>query len=148
MPIRPLRTMICLILLAGSAAATSLDDRSELARQVEAAERAFARSMAERDFEAFRAFLSEEAVFMEGTTAWRGKQAVAEHWAVFFTDPEAPFSWAPETVEVLDSGKLAFSTGPVYGSEGNRFGTYNSIWRLEEPGVWRIVFDRGGKFCE
>lgn len=27
--------------------------------------------------------------------------------------------------------------------EGNRIGTFNSIWRLNADGVWKIVFDRG-----
>ena len=73
---------------------------------------------------------------------------MADQSKAYFTDPEAPFSWEPETVSVLDSGKLAISTGPVWNAEGKRTATYTSIWRQEEPGVWRIVFDKGNEFCD
>ncbi len=148
MPSPCTRVIVILLLLAGCVVVGAADDRPEPVRQVEAAERAFARSMAERDFEAFKAFLSEEAVFLEATATFRGKQAVAERWASFFAGPEAPFSWEPEKVEVLESGTLALSTGPVYDAAGSRLGTFTSIWRLEEPGAWRVVFDTGAKFCE
>ena len=59
------------------------------------------------------------------------------------SSPDAPFSWKPERVEVLDSGKLALSTGPVYDPDGKRIGSITSIWRREAPGTWRIVFDKG-----
>ena len=121
---------------------------SEIESTVDAVERAFAKTMADRDHEAFMTFLSEEAVFLSGTTARRGKGAVADHWKAYFDGPEPPFSWEPETVSVLESGKLAISTGPVWNAEGKRMATYTSIWRQEEPGVWRIIFDSGNKFCD
>ncbi|NIM02235.1 MAG: DUF4440 domain-containing protein [Acidobacteria bacterium] len=121
---------------------------TDLEKQVAGVERAFARTMADRDHAAFESFLSEEAVFLSGTTARRGKRAVAAHWKGYFTEPDAPFSWEPETVSVLASGDLAISTGPVWNAEGKRTSTYTSIWKQEEPGVWRIVFDRGNKYCE
>lgn len=116
--------------------------------QVAEVERAFAKTMADRDHAAFASYLSEETVFLSGTTARRGKQAVAAHWKGYFTESDPPFSWEPETVSVLDSGKLAISTGPVWNTEGRRISTYTSIWRQEEPGVWRIVFDKGNKYCD
>lgn len=112
-------------------------------QQVIDTERAFARSMAERDFAAFTSFLSEEAVFMS-VPPLHGKQVVAAHWQSFFAGPEAPFSWQPERVEVLESGSLAISTGPVSGADGRVIGTFTSVWRQEEPGKWRIIFDIGG----
>lgn len=120
----------------------------DIQAQVEAVERAFAQTMADRDHAAFTTHLSEEAVFISDTTVLRGKQAVADHWKAYFTGPGAPFSWAPETVTVLDSGKLALSTGPVWDAAGNRVMTYTSIWRREKRGVWRIIFDKGDRHCE
>ena len=67
---------------------------------VRAREQAFADSMADRDLEAFRSFLSEEAVFWSADGADRGKAAVDSRWAPYFETPEAPFSWRPEQVEV------------------------------------------------
>lgn len=111
--------------------------------QVRSTELAFARTLAERDFAGFQRFLSTEAIFFSGAGALRGKAAVAEHWSRYFSGPTAPFSWAPDDVQVLDSGTLALSTGPVLDPQGRLIGRFSSIWRQERPGVWRIVFDRG-----
>lgn len=116
----------------------------ELRQQVVQAERAFAATMAARDFEAFTGFLSREAVFMSPAGAQRGKDAVAAGWRACFDQPQAPFSWQPDEVEVLASGTLAYSSGPVKDAAGRRIGRFNSVWRLEGPGTWRVVFDRGG----
>jgi len=48
---------------------------------------------------------------------------------------------------VLDSGTLALSSGPVFDPDGKQIATFNSIWRLEAPGQWRIVFDKGSAAC-
>jgi len=112
--------------------------------QVWAAEVAFARTMADRDARAFAEFIADEAVFFAGTTALHGRAKVVEGWAAYFTDKEAPFSWAPDQVEVLASGTLALSTGLVRDPAGKTIARFNSIWRLEGPNRWRVVFDKGG----
>jgi len=114
-----------------------------LRQQVMAAERAFAGTMRARDFEAFGSFLSKEAVFMQAGGAKRGREAVTQAWRGYFDGPNAPFAWAPDEVEVLDSGTLAYSSGPVTDASGKQIGRFNSVWRLEGPGTWRVVFDRG-----
>jgi ketosteroid isomerase-like protein len=114
-----------------------------LTRHVFAAESSFAASMARRDLKAFAAFLSPEAVFFSDTAALRGKEAVVEAWRKFFVQRKAPFSWRPETVEVLASGTLALTSGPVHNPEGKQIGTFTSIWRQETDGSWRIIFDKG-----
>ena len=132
-------------LLAGCAVTPLQPDLDELRKQVADTERAFAKTMADRNFIAFTSFLSEEAIFYAGEKPIRGKQAVAADWKRFYEKPEAPFSWEPESVEVLDSGTLALSSGPVRSPDGKVFARFNSIWRLEAPGVWRVVFDKGSK---
>jgi ketosteroid isomerase-like protein len=117
-----------------------------LAAQVRAREVAFARTMADRDHAAFSSYVSEEALFM-GPTVLRGRAAVAEGWKAYFEGPRAPFSWDPERVEVIDSGTLAVSSGPVRDPEGRRVGTFNSTWRLEPDGQWRVVIDIGCPPC-
>jgi ketosteroid isomerase-like protein len=104
--------------------------------------------MKARDHAGFQKFVSEEAVFFPGNgAALRGKQAVADAWKSYYDSPQAPFSWEPDEVEVVDSGTLAFSGGPVYDPNGKVVGRFNSIWRLEAPGTWRVVFDRGSPVC-
>ena len=144
--------LVGLALLAGmsmnAAAQPTAPTEPDLARQVREVERAFAATMARRDHAAFRAFLSEEAVFFSGATALRGKQAVADAWKPLYEKPQAPFSWEPDAVQVLDSGTLALSSGPVRDASGALIATFTSIWRQEAPGVWRIVFDKGNEACK
>jgi ketosteroid isomerase-like protein len=51
-------------------------------------------------------------------------------------------------VQVLESGALALSTGPVRDSQGKLIATFTSIWQREAPGQWRIVFDKGADVCD
>jgi len=113
------------------------------AAEVEAPEIAFAKTMADRDLDAFLTFVSREAIFFSGSGPQRGRDEVARGWAGFFEGPDAPFSWYPDLVEVLESGRLALSSGPVIGASGEEVGRFNSIWRKDPDGQWRVVFDKG-----
>ena len=111
--------------------------------EVRKRETAFARSMADRDLAAFTSWISPEAVFVGVGGTTRGPKENAAAWKRFFDGPQAPFSWKPETVEVLPSGTLAMSSGPVFDPQGTRIGTFNSTWRRDGDGLWRIIFDSG-----
>jgi ketosteroid isomerase-like protein len=150
MPLRPvpiLASLICAALLS-ACAAPSMRDTARAEREVADTERAFAKTMADRDFSGFKSFLSDDTIFFSGPTPLRGKQMVADAWKRFYDKPEAPFFWQPEQVQVLESGDLALSTGPVRDSKGKLFATFTSIWRREAPGQWRIVFDKGNEVCD
>jgi len=119
---------------------------ARLADTVAGAERAFAASMAKRDLDAFASHLSNEAIFFsspDGMRVLRGKSAIVDGWKRFFEGPAAPFSWSPDTAQVLDSGTLAMTTGPVRDENGKITGRFSSVWRLEPDGKWRVIFDRG-----
>jgi ketosteroid isomerase-like protein len=131
--------------VAGSAAAKT---PAELAQEVRAAEKAFAKSMADRKLDAFATHVSTEALFFGGRGVLRGRDSVVAGWKRFFEGDGAPFSWDPETVEVLESGTLGLSSGPVLDPTGKRIGTFQSIWRLEPDGHWRVVFDKGCPVCD
>lgn len=134
---------VLLVALGSGRAAAQAPDAAGATAAVEARERAFAATMADRDFEAFLGFVSEEAVFFAGERPLRGREAVGDAWRAFYQGPEAPFSWEPDLVEVLESGDLALSTGPVRNPAGAVVGRFNSIWRLGADGEWRVVFDKG-----
>ena len=132
----------------GQAAEPSKPVFTGVQEQVANVERAFAATMKARDHAAFSAFLSEEAIFSGGVQPLRGKVAVAAEWKKFFAKPEAPFSWEPDEVEVLASGTLAKTSGPVYAPNGKLIARFQSVWRLEAPDTWRIVFDGGTEVCD
>jgi len=139
---------LCSVFFMSNAPASEPTGADDLRQQVMDTESAFAQTMVQRDFDGFVSFLSEETVFFSGTTALRGKQAVADTWKSYYEQADIPFSWRPELVEVLDSGTLALSSGPVFDPDGKKVATFNSIWRLEAPGQWRIVFDKGSAACD
>jgi ketosteroid isomerase-like protein len=140
------RWIICASLFV-LAAPSWAETNADLKEQVRRTELAFAKTMADRDAAAFASFLSKETVFMSNGRATRGPQQVAERWKAYFEGPKAPFAWEPEFVEVLDSGTLALSSGPVKDPDGKRIGTFNSVWRREGK-TWKIVLDNGCPACK
>ncbi|GAB2839341.1 hypothetical protein GCM10027277_02860 [Pseudoduganella ginsengisoli] len=142
------------LVAAGAALAVALTGvqaapaNAELKQQVADTERAFAATMQARDLAAFTSFLSEETIFYSGPVPLRGPAQVTQFWKKFYDGKDAPFSWEPDQVEVIDSGVLAHSSGPVYDPKGKLIGRFNSVWRQEAPGKWRIVFDKGQEVCD
>lgn len=131
-------------LLASDAAAA----HDRLVATVKARETAFAQTMADRDQEAFERFVSAEAVFLNGGRPLVGRAAIAQHWQRFYEGEQAPFSWKPDTVVVLESGRLAQTAGPVADAQGHVGSRFQSVWRLEDDGQWRVVFDSGYRLCD
>lgn len=133
---------------ASTSPSRSRPDLAVLQQQVMSAERAFAKTMADRDLEGFGRHVAEDAVFFSGPQPLRGRAAVVGWWKRFYETPQAPFSWEPDQVVVLDNGTLAHSSGPVRDPSGKTVSRFNSVWRQDAPGVWRVVFDRGEPVCE
>jgi ketosteroid isomerase-like protein len=142
-------TLALTALLAGGAAAPPAAPAAtaDLAEQVRAAETAFAKTMADRDHAAFASFLADETIFFGRSGPIRGKEAVAAAWKGFYDAKAAPFSWKPDIAVVLPSGNLGYTSGPVFDPAGKRVGTFNSTWRKEPSGQWKIVFDNGCPPC-
>jgi ketosteroid isomerase-like protein len=138
-------TLIAIVVLCARTAESQT--AQALAAQVRAAETAFAKTMAARDRDAFASYVADEAVFFNNLEVLRGRTAVVVGWQAFFDDAKAPFSWEPDTVEVLASGTLALTSGPVRDRDGKQIGTFNSIWRREADGRWKVVFDKGCPPC-
>ena len=120
---------------------------ADLADDVRCREVGFSRAAEARDIVAFRSFIDADARFVASDVR-RGVDEVAAAWAPFFAADGPAIRWRPGVVEVLDDGRLALSRGPyrviATNSDGESvtyWGTFNSVWRLNEDGVWRVVFD-------
>lgn len=142
------------LLAAAPPAAVAEDERSALIEQVRDTELAFAASVMENRPEAFAAFLDEATVFVGGDGVIRGRDAVVAAWTVFFGENRPYFEWHPEIVELSADGSLGLSRGPwtlrVTNPDGTvreQTGLYNSVWRRQDDGSWKIVFDAGCDAC-
>lgn len=136
--------LLLVVCLAAAAIAGVLrrvphDEREE----VRAHELALAATMAARDFDGFAELLAGDAVLIGKGGAWRGKPAIMRAWRRLYDGDQAPFAWMPDMVEVAGSGTLGYASGPVFAPDGRETGTFHSVWRLEAPGRWRLVFARG-----
>lgn len=129
-------------LAAPIAAADAIDD-------VRCREIGFSLAAERQDMAAFRSFIDADARFV-GNGVLRGVDDIAAAWSVFFSDDSPAIKWRPQIVEVLENGMLALSRGPYRvtsqdadGKPLEQWGTFNSIWRLHDDGLWRVVFDAG-----
>jgi ketosteroid isomerase-like protein len=145
--IRIATVLTVVTILTGVSIAGDSPKTAELAAELWATEQAFAQTMADRDHEAFASFLANDTVFFAPGEI-RGKDAVAAAWKPLFEGAAAPFSWQPEAATVLDSGTLGLSAGPIFTPDGKRVGTFNSVWRRQDDGTWKVIFDRGCPPCE
>ena len=125
-------------------------DTDTVRQDVLCAEVGFSRSAENRDLEAFVAFMDPEVRFVTGRIS-RGPDEVAEGWANFFKADGPLMRWRPMIVEIVAGGTLAISRGPYrqtrLGDDGepvHTWGTFNSTWRLDQEGQWRVLFDAGG----
>jgi ketosteroid isomerase-like protein len=131
------------LFFAGSTAMADLVD------DVRCREIGFSKSIESRDMELFRSFLDDDARFV-GVDVTRGPDEITEGWRTFEPENGPSLKWRPQIVEVLEDGKLALSRGPYRytqkneeGEEVDYWGTFNSIWRLQDDGSWKVVFDAG-----
>jgi ketosteroid isomerase-like protein len=130
--------------------AVALPALAELDDEIRCREIGFSKSVESRNQELFASYVDADARFVSGTVT-RGPDAIAAAWAIFF-DPAGPtIKWRPKYVEVLENGELALSRGPYRlvtrdeaGNVTESWGTFNSVWRLNPDGEWRVVFDAGG----
>ena len=118
-----------------------------LAAEVDAAERAFARALAEHRLDTFASLVAEDAVF-RGNALAIGRAAVVAAWKPLFDQVDAPFSWSPDTVTVAASGTLAVSTGPVLDAHGALIGRFSTIWRRGSDGHWQAIADQGAPLLD
>jgi len=139
--------MIIEFLFATAIVSASIDPRRQ---DVVCAEVGFSRSVEKRDFDSFIAFLDPEARFVTGAVS-RGPEEIGRGWSGFFEQDGPRIRWRPAIVEVVANGTLAISRGPyrltTVGEDGelqHAWGIFNSTWRLDSAGEWRVLFDAGG----
>ena len=142
------------LVAAGMAAAGEDGGRAARTEELRQAELGFAASVAADDAGKFAGFVAEDAVFVSGSTAIRGRDAIVKSWGGFFGPDRALIEWHPELVELSGDGGLGLTRGPwtlrskdKTGKERVVSGTFNSVWRRRPDGRWEVVFDAGCSPC-
>lgn len=104
-----------------------------------------------RDSMRFASFVDPDARFV-GNSVLHGTEAIVEAWQVFFSADGPSIKWRPQFVEVLEDGTLALTRGPYrvistdeFGNRKESWGTFNSVWRKQADGSWKVVFDAGNQ---
>ncbi|MGA7615149.1 MAG: nuclear transport factor 2 family protein [Thermoanaerobaculia bacterium] len=117
---------------------------AEPASEARNTEIAFAKAFADRDADAFFAFVADDAHFLSARRDLSGKAEIRQVWSEYLKKQTPPFSWEPERVVTNAAGDLALSTGPIHDPEGKLLGYYSSIWQKQADGTWKIIFDGPG----
>ena len=124
------------------------------ADEVRCREIGFSLAAEARDAVQFASFIDPDARFV-GSSVLHGSEAIVEAWQVFFSADGPSIKWRPQFVEVLEDGTLALTRGPYRvistdesGSRKESWGTFNSVWRKQADGEWKVVFDAGNQAAE
>ena len=80
---------------AGRAADAAAPAKRDLVSEVRDSERAFAKTMADRDLASFGGYVAEEGVFFGGKGPLRGRAAVVAAWTRFFDGKDARSPGSP-----------------------------------------------------
>lgn len=79
-----------------------------------------------------------------------GHDAIREAMTPFFADPANSLRWQPASATMMIPGSVGFTTGPFQnrsrGEDGEiveTTGSYVSVWKKQEDGSWKVVFDTG-----
>jgi ketosteroid isomerase-like protein len=134
--------LAALLVMCGEALADPVDD-------VRCREIGFSLAAEARSAARFTTFIDADARFV-GNRVTRGPIDITEAWGTFFADGGPAIKWRPQFVEVLEDGSLALTRGPYRmivteedGSTSEHWGTFNSVWRKQADGSWKVVFDAG-----
>lgn len=148
------RRFVCRAAAALAILASAATRAGDVREAVMCAEVSFSRAAERREPDTFAAFLDEEARFVSGEVL-RGPEAIVAAWSGFFAADGPGIRWRPAIVEVVADGTLAISRGTYRirgadrdGNAAETWGTFNSVWRRNAQGEWRVLFDAGGEARE
>lgn len=144
------KTWIILLLLATVLhSCTSKEDQVEnWKKEIIDTEKAFS-DMAQQEgiAEAFAAFAAEDVVLMRNDQLVLGKEALKESLQGS-ANQNASLSWEPDFVEVAASGDLGYTYGKYIftltdsaGTKQVREGIFHTVWKRQEDGSWKFVWD-------
>ena len=112
-------------------------------------DRAFSKMSAEKGlYEAFDFFMDDNAtLYRDRHHPFSGRESIRP---ILSTNPNATLTWEPNSAEIAASGDLGYTLGrweyalkDSTGESSSSFGYYVSIWKKQNDGNWKWVFDSG-----
>ncbi len=98
---------------------------------------------------AFLTYAAEDAVLMRNNNLVKGYDAIKVRFEANPPDPaDVTLTWEPDFVEVSRSGDLAYTYGRYtlisrdsLGTEITNTGIFHTVWKRQEDGSWKFVWD-------
>lgn len=140
--------IVPIVLLIACAAPSKQVDIESLKAEIMDAEKQFNDMAAEQGLtEAFATFAAEDAVIKRGGKLYKGRAAIRE-WYENNSSPDEQLTWKPDFIDVSNSGDLAYTYGSFTfsypdstGTMISNSGTFHSVWKRQEDGSWKFVWD-------
>jgi ketosteroid isomerase-like protein len=140
------RLLVVLLLAAGLSAAGKPTVKTLMALDEE-----FCRAFTERGVDGWLAYFADDAVaFPSDGPITRDRKSLEAHYRQLFGQGKVALTWKPLGGEIAASGDLGFTYGTwemkVPNKEGqlvSRTGKYQTTWKKQRDGSWKIVADIG-----
>lgn len=139
--------LTALILFLFSCETNNSKDLTEQWKQeIRESEANFAALLKEKGLhDAFVAYASEDATIMRDNKVVIGKKAIDKHYKNVNTKT---LTWSPDFVDVSKSGDLGYTYGTYHytykdsiGEEHVNTGIFHTVWKRQEDGSWKYVWD-------
>ena len=136
-------------LLCGCTKAVTPADRAEDEREVRELEMEGSKAIEEKDLDKWIALYADDAaLYYESKPTVRGKDAIRETWEADFAREGLSMSTEPRTVEVSNSGDLAWAHGvfkvtirDTTGKSATDQWEYALVYKKQADGRWKIMAD-------
>jgi ketosteroid isomerase-like protein len=96
---------------------------------------------------AFETYAAPDGIIKRGGKTIKGRAAITE-WYRKDSRPNETLNWKPVFVDVSASGDLAYTYGGAVltsidstGKKIERIGEFHTIWKRQEDGNWKFVWD-------
>ena len=122
------------------------DSTEKWKQEIREAEQQFAHMVQEKGIhDAFVAFAADDATIMRNHALVKGKAAIDD----FYKNTNSKtLDWAPDFIEVSNSGDLGYTYGTYHytyqdstGNEQVNTGIFHTVWKRQQDGTWKFVWD-------
>lgn len=127
------------------------DSMGEEANRLMQLDRDFDRQTARRGAEAWVSFFAEHgAMGQNDAPPLSGHESIRAAMSPLLDNPDAHLRWNPTHAEIWVTGEIGYTRGryerktlSADGKPSVSKGTYITIWKMQQSGEWKILYDTG-----